>query len=242
VSQPDTSSAVPPETARPPRRFGCLQVTLLLLAAVLITALVTVWVARTYLYPAPLEPVVLSAAEREVVELKLRQLQDPRAARIPPAPVDRRPPVDREAPGEPPLPEIYREDPEARVLYFTQRELNGLIASSPDLAHRVALHLSEDLVSATVLVTIPPDFPIMPGRVVRVNAGLGLQQVHGRPVVVLRGVSVMGVPLPDAWLGGLKGHDLVALYGEEPGFWRAFAEGVADLRVEDGRLRVELAE
>lgn len=241
MSQPDTSSAVPPETARPPRRFGCLQVTLLLLAAVLITAVVSVWAARTYLYPSPLEPVVLSVPEQQVVQEKLRRLREPGAA-LPRTGDERRAPADRRAPDGPLTPEIYREDPAARVLYFTQRELNGLIAENPDLAERVALHLSEDLVSATVLVTLPPDFPVMPGRTVRVNAGLGLQHEQGRLAVVLRGVSVMGVPLPDAWLGGLKGRDLVALYGEEPGFWRAFAEGVADLRVEEGRLRVELAE
>ncbi|WP_018232282.1 hypothetical protein [Thioalkalivibrio thiocyanodenitrificans] len=199
---------------------------LLLLAAVLITAVATLWAARIYLYPAPLEPVVLSAPERQVLEDKLRQVRDP----------------DPADPGVGPVPERYGEAPAARVLYFTQRELNGLIAGSPELADRVALHLSDDLVSATVLVSLPPDFPVMAGRVIRVDAGLALQHMNDRPVVVLRGVSIMGVPLPDAWLGGLKGRDLVALYGSEPGFWQAFAEGVRDLRVEQGRLRVELAE
>jgi hypothetical protein len=208
---------------------------LVILVAVLITAAVTLWAARTYLYPAPLEPVVLSAPERQVLDDKLRQMRDPAPAGVPegPSPAD---------PGEGPVPERYREDPAARVLYFTQRELNGLIAGSPDLADRVALHLSEDLVSATVLVSLPPDFPVMAGRVIRVDAGLALQHMDDRPVVVLRGVSIMGVPLPDAWLGGLKGRDLVTLYGREPGFWQAFADGVRDLRVEQGRLRVELAE
>jgi hypothetical protein len=237
-----------PTPVRQPRRFGCLQVALLLLVAVLITAAATVWVARTYLYPAPIEPVVLSVEERQVLEEKLERVQQAAPA---PRPGPRPPLVDRdargevlvdpEARGEPLVPELYREDPATRVLYFTQRELNALVAGQPDLAERVALHLSDDLVSATVLVTLPPDFPFMAGRTVRVDAGLGVRHVQGRPEVTLRGVSIMGVPLPEAWLGGLKGRDLVTLYGGEPGFWQAFADGVADLRVEQGRLRVELA-
>lgn len=246
-------SPSPLTSISPPRRFGCLQVALLLVVAVLLTMAVTVWVARTYLYPAPLQPVVLSAQERVVVEEKLERLRGQEAPGSSPPPArdahplagrdaPGEPLVDREARGEPLVPEIYREDSRSRVLYFSQRELNGLIAGNQELADRMVLHLSDDLVSATVLVTLPPDFPLMPGRVVRVDAGLGLEQEAGRPVVVLRGVSVMGVPLPGAWLGGLKGRDLVALYGEEPGFWRAFAQGVKTLRVEQGRLRVELAE
>ncbi|OOG23144.1 hypothetical protein B1C78_12170 [Thioalkalivibrio denitrificans] len=235
--------------SRHPKCFGGAQVAVLLGLAVLVTALVSVWVTRAWLQPAPLEPVVLSDVERRTLEGKLDALQ---GTAEPPTPGTRspivdpqarvEPLVDPDAPGEPLIPELYSEDPAARVLYFTERELNGLIAGHPDLAGRLALHLSDDLVSATMLVTVPPDFPFLAGRPVRVNAGLGLRHEAGRPEVVLRGVSVMGVPLPEAWLGGLKGQDLVALYGAEPGFWRVFSDGVADLRVEDGRLRVELAE
>jgi hypothetical protein len=240
----------PAATQGPQRRFGCLQVILFLAVAVLVTAALTLWVARTWFYPPPLEPVQLTVPERQVIDEKLQYI---RQEGSPPAPTDRGGPVvdpdarggpvvDPEARGEPLVPELYREDPQARVIHFTERELNGLIADNPDLARRVALHLSEDLVSATVLVTLPQDFPFMSGRTIRVNAGLGLRHVEGRPVVELRGISVMGVPLPSAWLGGLKGRDLVALHGGDPGIWQAFADGVADVRVEQGRLRVELAE
>lgn len=227
-----------------PRRFGCLQVAILMLAVILLTVLATLWVVRTYVFPAAIEPVALNVEERQTLEAKLRQLQgvqpDGRAEQVPER--DRRPIVDLESRGKPLVPELYREDASARVLFFSQRELNGLIARNPDLADRMALHLSRDKVSATWLLDLPPDFPFMPGQTVRLDAGLRLAHEQGRLVVVLEGVSVMGVPLPSAWLGGLKGADLVALYGTEEGFWKAFAGGVKDLRVEQGRLRVELAE
>ena len=74
------------------------------------------------------------------------------------------------------------------------------------------------------------------------RAGVELAYRSGKPVVVLKGVSLMGVPLPNAWLGGVKNIDLVQELGAERGFWKAFAEGVEDVRVEDGRLQIKLKE
>ena len=59
---------------------------------------------------------------------------------------------------------------------------------------------------------------------------------------MLRGLSVMGVPLPNAWLGGLKNIDVVREFGGDEGFWRAFAEGVESLSVEEGRITITLNE
>ena len=216
--------------SRPPRRIGCLAVSGLILLAIVVSAAVTLFVARTWLYPQPFEPVQLSAAEAVTLEHKLDSLTGSDASD--PAP---------DQPGEL-RPEIYRERAEDRVIHFTQREINALIARNPDLAERLALHLSQDLLSATMLVTLPPDLPVFAGQTVRVAAGLRLRFDGQRPVVIIEGVSIMGVPLPAAWLGGLKGLDLVSLYGPDAGFWRAFGEGVRDLRVEQGRLRVDRAE
>ncbi|MCG7996974.1 MAG: hypothetical protein JAZ06_16330 [Candidatus Thiodiazotropha taylori] len=37
------------------------------------------------------------------------------------------------------------------------------------------------------------------------------------PVVILKSVSIKGVPKPNAWLGGLKNIDLVSEFGDEQG-------------------------
>ncbi|RMG57142.1 MAG: arginine N-succinyltransferase, partial [Gammaproteobacteria bacterium] len=60
----------------------------------------------------------------------------------------------------------------------------------------------------------------------------------GQPQFILRGVSVMGVPLPNAWLGEVKHRDLASEFGE--GFWQDLARGIKDIEVRDGRLRVLL--
>jgi hypothetical protein len=58
----------------------------------------------------------------------------------------------------------------------------------------------------------------------------------------VKGVSVMGVPIPNAWLGGIKNIDLVEEFAAEEGFWKAFAAGVEDLEVRDGQLWIKLKE
>jgi hypothetical protein len=60
--------------------------------------------------------------------------------------------------------------------------------------------------------------------------------------VVLRCVTVMGVPIPNAWLGGLKNIDLISEFGDEQGFWKGFAEGVDNIHVEDGEVKIKLKE
>ena len=52
----------------------------------------------------------------------------------------------------------------------------------------------------------------------------------------------MGVPLPNAWLGGLKNIDLIQEFGADPGFWKGFADGVAAIEVREGSLRIVLKE
>jgi hypothetical protein len=58
------------------------------------------------------------------------------------------------------------------------------------------------------------------GRTLRVNAGVELCFANGRPLVKLKGVSLMGVPIPNAWLGNLKNVDLINEFGANPGFWQ----------------------
>lgn len=77
------------------------------------------------------------------------------------------------------------------------------------MAERFAIDLSDNLASAKLLLPVPPDFPLLGGNTIAINAGLELAYENGHPIVVLQGVSVWGVPIPNAWLGGLKNVDLV---------------------------------
>ncbi|MEE4184873.1 MAG: arginine N-succinyltransferase [Gammaproteobacteria bacterium] len=213
-----------------PRGFSGLQVTLIVLATVLVTMFVAWWVLRTYVFPKQLEPVALSQSEQVELGRKLRRIGIVTGSSLPPGDVSA---------GA--RPEPYTEADASREVFFTERELNGLIAGDPQLASSLAVDLAPDLVSFTLLVPVPEDFPVMPGRIVRVTGGAEVAYADGKPVVAVRGVSLMGVPVPNAWLGNIKNVDLVDQFGDR-GFWQAFAAGVEDIRVQDGRLRIQLRE
>ncbi len=104
----------------------------------------------------------------------------------------------------------------------------------------MAIDLAENMVSLKVLLPVDPDFPIMGGKILKIRAGLELAYRDNRPVVIFRGVSLMGVPLPKAWLGGLKNIDLIDEFGDKNGFWSNFAAGVEALQVGEGTLQITL--
>jgi hypothetical protein len=217
------------------KRFDRLHVTLLILLAIVVTAGVSVWVARAYLFPAPFEPVELSQTETRALERKLDRLgadapTDPARTPVEPLPEGRL------------EPQPYSEAGSERTVSLSERELNALLARNPEMARRLAVDLSQGLASLNLLVPVDPDFPFFSGKIIRVRAGVELSFEAGKPVVRLRGVSIMGVPLPNAWLGGLKNIDLVREFGQDPGFWQSFAAGIEALEIGDGALHVRLRE
>ncbi len=217
------------------RRFGCLQVTGLLLVAIIATVLITIWVVKSYLFVSEFEPVTLDAKEEQALEAKLQRLDV-----LESSDTSTRQEIGG---GEDSLePEAYSEKGAKREINFTERELNALLAKNTDLARKLAIDLADDLVSIKLLVPMDEDFPMLGGKILRLKAGAEFAYRDERPVVVLKGVTVMGVPVPNAWLGGIKNIDLVKEFGADEGFWKTFSEGVADIRIEQGRLRIELKE
>jgi hypothetical protein len=216
------------------RGFSGLQVAGIALLCVLVTALLTAWAVRAYIFPSDFEPVELSTREQSALDAKLARLEGLGGFE--------RPASNREGDETWLRAEPYDESEADREISLSERELNSLIAQNTDLATRLAIDLSDDLASARLLIPVDPDFPLLGGKTLRVNAGVELAYTGKRPVVRLKGISVMGVPIPNAWLGNLKNVDLVEQYGTDTGFWQAFAAGVAQLAVEEGRLKIKLRE
>ncbi|MCG7864773.1 MAG: arginine N-succinyltransferase [Candidatus Thiodiazotropha taylori] len=210
----------------------------IVLATILVTAAVTYWVVRTYIYAKDFTPVQLSQTEQQVLNKKLESLGYQPA----PATDTNKQPAEKETDEAWLRAERYSEKNARREVFFTERELNGMVANNPEMAKKLAIDLSDDLVSARILVPVDPDFPILGGKTLRVSTGMELAFRDARPVVILKGVSIMGVPIPNAWLGGLKNIDLVSEFGDEQGFWAGFAEGVEHIRVVEGELKIKLKE
>jgi hypothetical protein len=223
-------------------RLSGLQIFLIILATIIVTVGVTYWVVRTYIFPAEFQPVVLSVQEEQVLNAKLERLDSLQTRRTRGEAKVARQKAEAAANPEYLEPEAYSEAGADRSITLSERELNGLLAKNTELAHKLAIDLSEDLLSAKLLVPVDEDFPILGGQILKVRTGLELAYRDSRPIVVLKGVSVMGVPIPNAWLGGMKNIDLVEYYGAETGFWKAFADGVDNIHIEDGNITMVLKE
>lgn len=223
------------------RGFKGKHIVWIVLGTIMLTAAITYWTVRTYIYAKDFEPVVLSQAEQKKLDSKLVALGYEPAPRSLSA---RNQAADKNEFGDDGRlkPEKYSEEGGERDLSFSEKELNSLLASNEDMAKKLAIDLSQDLISARILIPVDRDFPVLGGKTLRVSTGIETTFKDGRPRVILRGVTVMGVPIPNAWLGGLKNIDVISEFGDDQGFWKSFADGVEDIHVEDGELRVKLKE
>ncbi|MDK9708300.1 MAG: arginine N-succinyltransferase [Desulforhopalus sp.] len=217
-----------------------LQITGIVLLSMLVTMVATLFIVKIWFFPTPFTPVVLSPVEESQLEVKLAQFGRFANPNHPSSSLPKRANPPSSA-GEP-QPEVYSEEGASREIRLSEREINALVAKNTDLASKMAIDLSEDLVSLKMLIPLDPDFPFIGGQTLKVRAGVEIAYRQGLPVFILRGVSVMGVPLPNAWMAGLKNIDMVKVFGSEPGFWRSFADGVASIQVREGTLRIVLNE
>lgn len=214
-------------------RGSGMKVFLIVIVTMLLTVGVTLLVVKYYFFPSEFKPVQLSVKEQQALDAKLERLDS-----LDPAYQPRRSGVESGALE----PEAYSEAGADRSIRLSERELNALLAKNTDLARKLAIDLSDDLMSAKLLVPVDEDFPIMGGKILKVRAGVELAYRNSKPIVILKGVSIMGVPIPNAWLGGLKNIDLVEEFGSSDGFWKAFSDGVQDIRIVEGELQIELKE
>ena len=226
------------------KQFGCLQVFGLIVVAIIITAGVTILIFKIYFFPSEFKPVTLNPHEEQVLNAKLEKLDsvgiDVHLHRK--DIIKKLSKEERFDSGAALEPEPYSENNIKREINFTERELNALLAKNTDLARKLSIDLSDDLVSAKLLVPVDKDFPLFGGKTLRVRTGVVFTYVKGKPVVILKGVTIMGVPLPNAWLGGIKNIDLVKEFGADKGFWKTFSDGVENIKIEEGRLKIKLKE
>lgn len=216
----------------PKKRLSVLKLFFMVIGIAVVTSILTVWISFLFLFPKQFKPVVLSKSESQALSEKLIRLEPTTHSKTVPG-----------KKGSSRLtPEKYTEDAASRHIKFSERELNALLAKNTDLAKKLAIDLSDNLASAKLILPLDPDLPILGGKTLKLNAGLELRYGDNKPVVMLRGISLWGVPLPNSWIGGIKNVDLVKEFGGDRGFWKAFSEGIEYIRVEDGELLVQLKE
>lgn len=261
---PSSPAPLSPPSSPPPTRrktrwllYGCGTLVALVLLMVATVALTIWWIQR------PIKPVVLSASEKAAVDQKIQRLSGGTAAT--PATASRTTPA-LEAPSTP-APASNRgatagvrppgvpadaasanvdQDrpyvPGSKVLKLTEREINGLLNANTDLGNTVRLEFARNAINAYLAIPIPQDFPIGGGRMFRARGRFLLSLGEGgAPYAILEDVTIFGLSLPKAWLGGLKGENLIGqAMGERKG--SPVFRGVKSLRVEPGVLVLEVGD
>ena len=224
------------------KEFPWVKLSLIVVAVAAITSVFSIWLMMRYLFPGEFEPVILSAQEEKVLKAKIDRLDVAPGSKATVGEENTSAPAPRDGKPDRLKPERYTEDKAKRRIAFSERELNALVARNTDLASKLAIDLSDNLASAKLLVPLDPDLPFLGGKTLKVAAGLELRYADQKPVVMLRGVSFWGVPVPNAWLGCIKNVDLVEEFGSGGGFWQLFSAGVEYVRVEEGLLILKLKE
>ncbi len=241
-STPPPPLSPAPGSATPPKRhrwllYGCGSLLAFVLLVVATVAITIWWIQR------PIKPVVLSPPEKAKVEAKLQRLEAPEPPRNPTTPLEpnRNQPVELPPVVVPPGQEQDRRyQPGAKEIRLTEREINGLLNANTDLGRSVRIEFARDAVNAYLAVRIPQDFPIGGGKMFRARGRFRVSIGNGgQPYAVLEDVTVFGISLPKAWLGGLKGENLLAdamRQGNRP----AVLRGIKSLHVEPGALVIDL--
>ncbi len=211
-------------------------VLLIVLITIVVTITGTYWILKNYIFTTSFTPISLNEKEEKTLQAKLQALgyDSQFSSRAMNNNV-----IDENGFLKP---EKYSEKNARREISFTEREMNALLAKNTDLAQKLAIDLAEGLVSAKLLIPLEKEFPVLGGKTLRFNTGIEIAYQNNQPVIILKGVSIMGIPVPNAWLGGLKNIDLVREFGVDPGFWKSFSEGVEDIKVTDGQINITFKE
>ena len=216
------------DTAPDSKGFSGFQVFTMIFAAMVLSIAITSWVIVSDIFASNFEPVTLNAQEEQALIEKLNRLGIE---------------VEQKNTGASKVlePEAYSETDAKREIALSEKEINAMLAKNTDLANKLAIDLSDNLMSAKLLIPLDKEMPVFGGKTLKVTAGVELAYQNDKPVVMVKGVSVWGVPVPGAYLGDLKNIDLVKEFGET-GFWNSFANGLNGLQVEDGALHIKVKE
>jgi hypothetical protein len=214
----DTSMSEPPTSA--PRRNSYLIKAIIIVIAIIALVLGGLW----WWHNRPIKPVKFSAKEEAVVEAKVAAIQGGEMVTN----VENIPQ---------PEPAEYQKG--SKEVILTERELNGLLNKNTNLGKAVSFELARNAIHARVQTDLDPDIPIVGGKTLNARARFLVSDVPGKASFVIDDITVWGISLPNDWLGGLKGQDLI---GEAIGGKRARISGIKEFKVEPGRLYIRLAD
>lgn len=127
----------------------------------------------------------------------------------------------------------------AKTIVFSEREINGWLQEQ-GLGDHLKVNISGGDVTASALLPVDADVPLVGGRTVRFKIALKLSlDANHHFSLHISDLAVGGISPPNAWLGGIKGRDLFADAQLDPAA-KAFADGIKAVEIGSGEIRVLL--
>lgn len=161
----------------------------------------------------PIQATVLSTPEKAELEQKL-------------AAVEQSPADPTYTPGE-------------KEIALTERELNGLLHENTPFGDQLKLELASGAVHARISALIPEDSPFLAGKKLKGRARFLIEDATGAPALILEDLTIWGISLPNAWLGDLKGENMLGTLLSSGSTGIA---GLENIRVENRSLIIKLAD
>ena len=226
---------------------GCL-VALGITGAIVLVLGIAGYFGYRYYFEAKINPVTLTAEEQAVLEAKLEQIETANDGAA--LPVTDATLVELNQPREI-KPELTAEQLEAqrladararRTVVITERELNGMLNHNTDLGKAFKVGFKNGYIDIQTVIPVEEEVPMFGGKTIRVSVDLAMEKLDdGSLGFAVKSVNVGGVPLPDSWLGGIKGDNLIEQFKEEK-FFQVLAGGIEDMQIVSGQMAVVLAE
>ncbi len=180
----------------------------------------TAWWVKRNIYASALNPVQLSEKEQVAFDQKVQVIK---------AEADEKTSEQQAAAAK-------------RTLTITEKEINSYLAKQ-GVGESFKVSLGDGDASVTVLAPVDKDVPVIGGTTVRVRVALNARMdvVHNCSLS-FTDVSLGGISVPNAWLGGMKGVNLLASNVESDPLARKFIAGIREFEIKDGAIRVLLNE
>ena len=195
--------------------------------------LVVVFVALWWWNNRAIKPVELSLDEKTTLERKLTAIN--------PEFIDRgEGPMGSEFDVETEIDPAPTYEKGEKEFEITERELNGMVNEYTELGDQVKFELVDGAVHARIATDLDEDLPIVGGRNLKARARFFIETLDGVPRLVLDDLTVWGISVPNDWLGGLKGQNLLGEVLGDGG--KTSLAGIESLEVERGKLVIRLAE
>jgi hypothetical protein len=178
----------------------------------------TAWWLKSNFDPAPFKPVSLTAQEQQAFEDKMQAISAPAA-------------------------EPATTDLDKRTLVITEKEVNAWLAKN-ELGESVKVRFDDGKISAAAILKLPDDFPVLAGQKIKMSLAMTahLNDTSRHFALQIDDVSVGGLPLPNDWIGGIKGLNLVDESAKKDPAMERFLKGIRHFEITDGGATLRLNE